>query len=405
MTRAASGCPVQPFSPAFLSDPHPTYDHLRREAPVQQVVMPSGEQVWLVTRYDDVRQGLADSRLSNDQTRLKIQRPFAALPSKVESALTTDMLNVDPPVHTRLRSVIAEAFTQQKANAMRGTLQRICDQLLEELATREIVDVVSDYAGVFATRATAALLGIPAEYSQPFHQWGNEIASTILKKNNDDELLRPAADMHDFGSRLIDHKRREPQDDLLSRLVLAHDSDELSWEELASMINLLLIAGREGPANMIGTGIHLLLTHPRELARLRARPELIETAVEEFLRFEAPLGLAIYRSADEPITLSGVTIPAGEPILFSLLSTGRDPERFEDADDLDVGRTAKQHLGFGWGRHYCLGAPLGRLEVQTAIGSLVRKFPELRPAEPSEEARWNPSVITRGLVSLRVRTK
>jgi len=302
-----------------------------------------------------------------------------------------------------LRGIVADAFTQQHANALRGTLQRICDELLDELAGLAMFDVVSDYAGVFATRATAALLGIPAEYSQPFHQWGNEIASTILNRN--EELVRPANDMHDFGQQLIDHKRREPRDDLLSRLVSAHDRDELSWAELASMINLLLIAGREGPANLIGTGVRLLLTHPAELDRLRAHPELIETAVEEFLRFEAPLGLAIYRSADEPIALAGITIPAGEPILFSLLSTGRDADRFDDPDQLDIGRAARQHLGFGWGRHYCLGAPLGRLEVQTAIGSLVRRFPRLRQADPAQPAYWNTSVITRGLASLAVRTR
>jgi cytochrome P450 len=361
--------------------------------------MPSGEQAWLVTGFADVRRGLSDPRLSNDQRKLKIRRPFEDLPAGAEPAVTTDLLQVDDPAHSRLRALVSESFTVQKAEGFRGRLEEISAELLDGFAADTSIDVVADFAVPFTTKATAELLGIPAELEQPFRDWGYQIAATILKKHGD-ELTRPVMDLHGFVEELVEYKRARPADDLLT--LLAGEEVRMSPDERTSMIHLLLIAGQEGPVNLISTGTYLLLANPEQLAQLRGNPELLPGAVEEFLRYEAPLGLGIYRSSAEPVTFSGVTVPPGEPILFSLLSSGRDARRFTEPEQIDIVRGDHAHLGFGWGRHYCLGAPLGRVEAQVAIGSLIARFPELRFAVPSEEITWRPNVITRGLATLPV---
>lgn len=391
---------VEPFSASFLVDPHPTYSVLRRNEPVRPVTMPSGERVFLVTRYWDIRQGLSDVRLSNDQTKLTIGRPYMAVPAEVERGITKDLLNVDPPVHTRLRGLVADAFTGARAKDFRGQLERIADDLLGTLAEREVIDVVKDFATPFVTSATIQLLGIPPELHAPFAQWSHQIASVTFKHH--DELLRPVLDLHDFVKNVIEGKRAFPAEDLLTSLIDAQREGRLSEDELTSMIHLLLIASQEGPINLISTGVFLLITHPGQRARLQANPGLLASAVDEFVRYEAPLGLGIYRCANEPIAYSGVTIPAGEPILFSLLSAGRDDKRFGCAHRLDIGRGDHNHLGFGWGRHYCLGASHGRIEGQVAIGSLFARFPDLSLAVPVADVGWQPSVITRGLSALPV---
>jgi cytochrome P450 len=396
--------PAEPFSAGFLTNPHPTYDVLRRADPVRPVVMPSGEQVWLVTRYQDVRQGLGDALLSNDQTRLKIVRPFATVPAEVETAITRDLLNVDPPDHARLRSLVADAFTAARAKEFQGPLERIAAGVLDQLGDSQAFDVIADFATPFATSATIELLGVPAGLREPFTAWGHQVATEIFK-HRDDRLVRPVVDLLGFAWKVIEAKRAAPADDVLSVLVGAERAGRLSDDELTSMIQLLLVAAHEGPINLIGIGVFLLLSNPDQRARLQADPGLIGSAVEEFARYEAPLGLGNYRCAREPVTYSGVTIPAGEPILFSMLSAGRDEERFECPQRVDIGRGDRSHLGFGWGRHYCLGAPHGRIEAQVAIGSLLARYPELGLAIPAADVPWRSSVITRGLAELPVNAR
>lgn len=403
MTATSEGTEaVELFTPEFLDNPHPVYDLLREARPVCKVRMPSGEDAWLVTRYEDVRRGLADPRLSNDQTKLQIVRPYDALPDEVESAITTDMLNVDPPVHDRLRRVISNAFTARRAEEFRPWIRAKCDELLDGLEGRESFDVIEDYAAPMVAAVTEELLGVPPGDSERFRVWGKEIATTILQRR-DDPLLRPTLSLHDYVKELIDYKTANPADDLLTRIVRAHENAELSTTELTSMIHLLLIAGQEGPANIIGSGVFLLLLHADQMELVRTDPGLVRPAVEEFLRLEAPLGLSIYRWCAEPYEIGGAVVPAREPMIFSILSSGRDVAKFPAGDGIDVRRGDHNHLGFGRGTHYCIGAPLGRVEAQEAISRLLHRHGHLSLACDASDVRWKTSVITRGLAHLPVR--
>jgi cytochrome P450 len=396
--------PAAPFSDAFLADPHPTYARLRDVAPAARATLPNGIEVWLVTRYDDVRRGLADPRLRNDRSSaLPELRPFGAV-AEADAPATTTMLDQDPPVHTRLRRLVSPAFTPAAIEAFRPRLELIAGGLLDRLAGRDTFDVVEDFAVPFIWQATAELLGVDVGERARFRRWSTEIALKLLGRD-DDQLDRPVRELHALVRELVETKRARPGNDLFSKLVRGRDEGELTETELVAMAQLLLVAGQEGPANSIATGIFLLLSQPDVRAELQRNPGLLPGAVEEILRLEAPLGLSVIRWATEPVTFSGVMIPAGEPIMFSLLSTGRDPRRFVCPDRLDPGRDEGHHLAFGWGAHFCLGAALGRAEVQTAIAALLDRFPALEFATASDELTWRPSVLGRGLCRLPVRAR
>jgi len=393
-----------PFSDAFLADPHPTYARLREEAPAARVRLPNGIQVWLVTRYDDVRSGLTDPRLRNDRSAaLPDLRPFGGV-AEADAPATTTMLDHDPPVHTRLRRFVSPAFTPAAVEAFRPRLKAIAGGLLDQLAGWDTFDVVEDFAVPFIWRATAEVLGVDAGEQARFRRWSTEIAGKLLGRD-DDQLDLPVRELHALVRELVQTKRARLGNDLFSRLIRGRDEGELTETELVAMAQLLLVAGQEGPVNSIATGIFLLLRQPGVRAELQRNPALLPGAVEEILRLEAPLGLSVIRWATEPVTFSGVTIPAGEPIMFSLLSTGRDPRRFACPDRLDPGRSEGHHLAFGWGAHFCLGAALGRAEVQTAIAALLDRFPELELATAQNEPTWRPSVLGRGLRRLPVRAR
>ena len=389
------------FGPDFMLDPHPTYDYLRANKPVCPAHLPTGERVWLVTRHADVRQGMSDPRLSIDPTKRRTVRPYANAPAGLEAAVARDMLNIDPPDHARQRELVAEWLTLKRIEQFRDHVTGICHELLDGFTAGTVIDLVRDYSEPFASRAAADLLGVSREFHTRFCATGHEVVIALLNKHTDEDLVGPSTRLLDMARQMIETKRAAPADDLLSSLVTACDRGRLSPDELTSMMHLLLVAGHEGPTNVTSSGIYLLLTNPDQLDRLRADPTLLPSAVEEFLRMEAPLDLAVPRHADVPLTFSDVTVPAGEPIMFSLVSAGRDPERFPDADRLDIGRRERVHLGFGRGRHYCVGSMFGRMECQVAIGALLSRFPHLRLADPVT-VEWRPSLIARGLARLLI---
>jgi cytochrome P450 len=387
------------FDEDFLQAPHGVLKRLRAEAPVLRTTTPDGQGVWLVNRYDDARAALEDPRLAKD-ARNNPRQP--APRRELASALQHHMLNSDPPDHTRLRRLISKGFTPRRVELLRPRVAEISASLLGGLSGRTEFDLLERYAYPLPITVISELLGVPAGDQDDVRAWQN----TLISMNTEDaeKVKRAATAMAEYLSRLIAAKRAKPGDDLLSALVEARDEgDRLTEDELVATAFLLMGAGYETTANLIGNGMLALLTHPDQLAALRADPALLSRAIEEFLRFESPATTTTLRFTTEPVSLGGIEIPAGDLVLVSVASANRDGQRFTDPDRFDVGRQADGHLGFGRGIHYCLGAPLARLEGEVAFRDLLRWFPRMELAEPVGRLRWRASTLIRGLRALPVR--
>jgi len=390
----------------FIQDPYSLYRRLRDEAPVRQAIMPRGLKVWLVTRYADAREALADPALHKDMRQVnELFRRHSTLEGQTElfgQDLASHMLNSDPPDHTRLRKLVAKAFTMRRVELMRPRIAEITDDLLAGLAGQHEVDLVDSFAFPLPVTVICELLGVPHADRDDFREWSN----TLLSADVIESVQSAARSMAAYLSRLVGGKRDNPADDMLTALVQAsEDGDRLSEAELVSMAFLLLVAGHETTVNLIANGMLALLRNPDQLAALRADPALLPGAVEEFLRYESPVSHATLRYTTAPVTLAGVEIPADEFVLISLGAANRDGDRFADPDRLDISRAAGGHLAFGHGIHFCLGAPLARLEGQIAIGRLIDRFPGLGLAADPGELRWRNSTLLRGLESLPVRLR
>lgn len=378
---------------------HAGFAALRSAGPVTRVALPSGTPVWVVTGYDAVREALLEPRLRGRTGAVGDRRE---LPEELRMGMNTHMLNLEPPDHTRLRRLIMGEFTHRRIERLRPRIQKITDELLDAVAGRDEVDLVEALALPLPIRVLSELLGVPREQADTFHGWTTTLTASALPV----EHLRDAASqMLHYIRELLDRKRREPGDDLLSALVRADDGeDRLAEHELTSMVFLLLIAGHETTVNLIGNATIALLTHPDELARLRADPGLVPSAIEELLRYESPVQVAM-RHSTEAVELAGVTIPGNSTVMVALLSANRDPDRFAEPDRLDLARTDNAQVAFGYGIHHCLGAPLARLDGAVAIGTLLTRFPRLRLAVPVDALQWRVSMVMHGIAALPVRLR
>jgi cytochrome P450 len=388
------------FTQDFWNDPHPVYTALREQAPVHRLTLPTGADIWLVTRYADARVALGDPRLSKRQGATDNAR---ALTQDVSTPLTRHLLANDPPDHTRLRRLVAKVFTARRIEELRPRVEQLSAALIARMAPEERTDLVEDYAVQLPIQVICELLGVPVEDQEDFRRWtGVMVAGSASTAG----IPEAAAAFLGYLRDLIAHKRANPAGDLLSGLIATRDEgDRLTEDELTSMVFLLLLAGHETTVNLIGNGMYTLLTRPGEHRRLLADPGLIPAAVEEFLRLESPVETATFRIAVEPVTYGGVTIPRGSLVAISLLSADRDPDRFPEPAAFDLGRPDNQHLAFGHGIHYCLGAPLARLEAQIAFTDLLAAFPDMRLDVPAEAIVWRPGVLIHGTTALPVRLK
>ncbi|MFB7256779.1 cytochrome P450 family protein [Streptomyces nojiriensis] len=384
----------------LMKHPHDAYRHLRDTAPVQRIAGPTGEPAWLVTRYDDVRPALADPRLSLDKTNAA-EGSYRGL--SLPPALDANLLNMDPPDHTRIRKLVSRAFTPRRVDALRAPIRRTADGLLDVLGAEGRTDLIAAYAAPLPITVICDLLGIPDDHRKDFRAWTDELIAPDPSRPQ--AAKQAVGAMLAFFTELIAHKRRHPADDLLSDLITVRDSDgdRLSEDELTSLAFLILGAGYENTVQLIGNAVHALLSHPEQLARLRTDPSKLPEAVEELARYEGPALLAIRRFPTEDVTIGDVSVPAGETVLLSLSAANRDPARFSHPEQLDVDRDASGHLALGHGIHYCLGAPLARAEVEIALAALLERFSGLTLAEP--EPRWRPSLRARGLLELPVEYK
>ncbi|ASO19474.1 cytochrome P450 [Actinoalloteichus hoggarensis] len=385
------------FEKVVLKDPHPAYQELRVEGPVRRMVIPEGEATWIVTRYDEARAALADPALQKSPPAAAVGRFKDDV--YFSQDLSANLLQSDQPEHTRLRKLVTKAFTSRRVAELRPRVEQIADELLDEMAGRTEVDLLDAFAFPLPMTVICEFLGVPGEDRDDFRRWSN-----LLLDVDSEETGPASASMAAYLMRLIAAKREAPADDLLTALIQARDDeDRLSERELVGMVFVLLVAGHETTVNLIGNGVHALLRHPDQLAALKADPGLLPGAVEEFLRFDGPIHLATMRWASTDMTLYGARVSAGDPVLVSLLSANRDPDRFEEPDRLDVTRAPGGHLAFGHGIHFCLGAPLARMEGEIAFGRLLARFPDLSLAAEPETLRWRHSTLIHGLETLPVR--
>ena len=389
----------------FIQDPHAAYERLRVEAPVRPAITPRGLRVWLVTGYPDAKALLADPRLSKDNARARElfeARTTATGGSAFASSLAAHMLNSDPPDHTRLRKLVNKAFTARTVSRLRPRIEQIADDLLDQVARAGSVDLLESFAFPLPITVISELLGVPGEDRDSFRRWSN----TIVSAASPQQLQQSSTEMAAYLSALITAKRAHPTQDLLSDLThVSDEGDRLSEVELISMAFLLLVAGHETTVNLIGNGVLALLEHPDQLAALRADRSLLPGAIEEFLRFEGPVNIATLRFTTEPVRVREVEIPAGEFVMVSLLAANRDGERFADPDRLDITRPTGGHLAFGHGIHYCVGAPLARLEAEIALGKLLDRFGEITIDGEPAALQWRDSTLMRGLETLPVRVR
>lgn len=387
-----------PFSPPDRFKVDPFYAELRRREPLTRVRMPYGEEAWLATRYADVRTVLGDARFSRAASADRDEPRIS--PRKLEAGL----LLMDPPEHTRLRRLVAKAFTARRVEQLRPRTQAVADELIDRMIEAgPPADLVEHFATPLPITVICELLGVPVKDQDRFHVWSEAVVSTTSLSV--EQIAGYIQNLFAYMRGLIEERRREPTDDLISALVRVRDedNDRLTEDELVRLLTGLLAAGHETTVTQIPNFTYVLLTNPEKLAELRAAPELVPAAVEELLRY-VPLGVAssFARYATEDVELGGVLVRAGEPVIGSLSSANRDEEVFPDPDSLDFGRSTNPHIGFGHGAHHCVGAQLARMELQVAIDVLVRRFPDLRFAVPEEELEWKSGMLVRGLKRMPV---
>ncbi|WP_308364510.1 cytochrome P450 [Streptomyces sp. ISL-86] len=398
------------FDWEFATDPYPAYAWLREHSPVHRTKLPSGVEAWLVTRYADARQALADQRLSKNpahHAEPAHAKGKTGIPGERKAELMTHLLNIDPPDHTRLRRLVSKAFTPRRVAEFTPRVQELTDHLIDQFVAKGEADLIHEFAFPLPIYAICEMLGVPREDQDDFRDW----AGMMIRHGGGPRggVARSVKQMRTYLGELIHRKRDDLGNDLISDLIRASDhGDHLTEAEATAMAFILLFAGFETTVNLIGNGVHSLFMNPDQRERLQAslaagESGLLETGVEELLRYDGPVELATWRFATEPLTLGGQDVAAGDPVLVVLAAADRDPERFAEPDTLDLSRTDNQHLGYGHGIHYCLGAPLARLEGQTALATLLTRLPDLELAVPAEELRWRGGLIMRGLRTLPVR--
>lgn len=397
--------PTQFSDAEFRADPYPFYRLLRQEAPVASMKTAFGQQGYLVTRYEDVVAALKDPRYSSDPRDQAASTKMQAwwIP-KVFTILSDSMITNNDPAHQRLRNLVHLAFTPKRIEKITARVEQVTHDLLDKAARKNRIDLIQDFALPLPLTVISDMMGVPEQERMGFYKAVAPFLESIAGHPLRMIAQIPNANrlMH-FFERMIALRRADPQDDLITALVQAEQSgDRLSQDELLSMIFLLLLAGHETTVNLIGNGTLALLEFPDQLALLHDHPEMIDTAVEELLRYGNPVEHGNNRYPLEEITLHGVTLPKNSSVLLMLASANRDETVFEDADRLNLLRQPNRHVAFGLGAHYCLGAPLARLEGKIAINALVSRFPDLQLTIPRQQVPWRTAIAVRGVKALPV---
>ena len=385
--RLESGVAYDPLSQELRANPYPVYDQLRRIDPVHRMRL---QDAWLLTDYADVDMVLRDNRRFKNAGR-----EFGYIPQ-------VSMLDLDPPEHTKIRALVSHGFTPRAVAALEPRIRDTVNGLMAKVQDNGSFDVIADLAFPLPVIVIAEMLGVPPEDREQFNEWSNVVSLIVDPLLNDRQVRQvqqAVEEVFTYFEAVAEERRRAPKDDLVSALVTAEvDGERLERDDLLVNLLLVLVAGNETTRNLIGNGTLALLQNPGELQKLRDDPTLLNGAIDEFLRFDSPVQLDS-RVAHEPIELRGKRISAGQRIICILGAANRDPKVFPDPNRLDIGRSAANHLAFGRGIHYCLGAPLARLEGRVAFEALL---PSLGSLRLSEEPKYRDQVTLRGLDSLRL---
>ncbi|MFD5316331.1 cytochrome P450 [Streptomyces sp. NPDC127098] len=382
-----------PFDFADGLEFDPLLRQLMTEAPIARIKMSYGEgEAWLVTRYEDVRTVTTDRRFSRAAVA---GRDFPRMtPEPIVQSESINLL--DPPASNRLRKLVAQAFTAPKVDAMRPKTQAIVDRLLDDMEEHgPPADLVKHVSMELPLTTICEVLDIPEADRPELRR--RAVAMMNVTEANKENAIQAKAELRAYFAELTQARRAEPGDDLISSLATARDGDDiLGPDELKVMAMVLLMTGHDTSTYQLSNITYTLLRHPEQLAKLRARPEKLPQALEELLRF-IPFrkGVGIPRIATEDVEIGGVLIKANDTVHVSYLAANRDPARFQCPDELDLDRSPAPHMTFGWGAHHCIGAPLALMELELAIGTMLRRYPRLALAVPAEEVRWNNESIWR----------
>jgi cytochrome P450 len=405
-----SSQPVQQLFKDFMEHPYEILERLRAAGRVHPIIFPHGAKVWLVTGYDDVRQLLSDPRVSKDGSRMNelFARHSGVEVEEDEHAgvgfndeLSQHMLNSDPPRHTRLRSLVSKEFNPKRMDSFRPRLEQVADRLLDAMDDgREVVELVGAYTLPLPIITICDLLGVSAEDEATFRRWAVELVGA----GHPPEVVEKASqDVMAYARSSIDAKLEDPGEDMISALLKGKDDgDRLTLDEMVGMFFLFMIAGHVTSMHTLTNSIFSLLTHPEELAKLRADMSLMPGAVDELMRYDGGVGVATFRFTKEPITVGDVTIPADEILALSVNSAHRDASRYPDPNRLDITRHPTGVLGFGFGTHYCIGAPLAKIQSDVALTKLLTRFPDMELAADPDSLPWEQSTLLRGLITLPV---
>ena len=385
--RLESGVSYDLTSSAFIEDPYRTYEQLRRKDPVHRMRL---IEAWALTQYEDVQDVLVDHRRFTNAERNYDYMQYRTF------------LDLDPPDHTRLRGLVSKAFTPRAVKELGPRIQELVDELLDAVAGKTRIDLISDFAFPLPVIVIAEMLGVPAQDRARFRAWSDDIALSVNPLLNSEQIERvqqATEELLDYFEGIIEQRRQTPQNDMISALLAAEEEgDRLTHEELLSTLMLLLVAGNETTRNLIGNGMLALLKNPAQLQRLRDHPELLDSAINELLRYDSPVQIDS-RNAIGDVEIGGKRIAAGQRILAIVGAANRDPQIFANPDELDIGRDEVSHLSFGRGIHYCLGSPLAILEGRIAFTSLLERFSSIRLAS---DLVFKEQIVLRGVEELWV---
>ncbi len=392
----------------FKTNAYPLYSRLREEKPVCKTVLPTKQEAWLVARYDDVSRLLKDQRFVKDPANAMTPEQLAREPRtpKMFAPLTRNMLGLDDPDHARLKRLVQAGFTPRRIEQLSARTEDIAAKLLDRLNGKTHFDLIADFAMPFPVTVISELLGVPETDRARFARWSHTLLSMPLGSWKMVFSVPDIVRFMRYLRKLVAMKRDYPEDDLVSALVsLESEGEKLNGDELLAMIAILLSAGHETTTNLIGNGMLALLQNPDAFEQLKSEPSLIDTAIEELLRFSGPVETSTFRYAREDLEIEGVAIPKGGLVLGIVASANRDQRQFQNAHILDIARSPNRHLTFGEGGHYCVGAALARMEGQIAFNAILKRFPHLHLDAPVASLKWREGLVLRGLKALPVRQR